>query len=219
MRGTRTCTSPPQIAAQPVSHPLCSPPPPHSRGLPAQDPPSVATAEGPGLRLVVPSSCRAPQGGSAQGPRGQVGTPGPTHLRPASPRLFSLSLRALLAPPLQPPSRSWWESCEHRRLRTLGPWETCLETLASRITVHLIGCPAPPVNSIFLLWLQTDSCVLATCKVLKSWHCKDPQGLSPFFSYRCEQLEPKRGRKFHNRMAELRLGPRHVTLSSAPAAT
>lgn len=218
MRGTRTCTSPPQIAAQPVSHPLCRPPP-HSRGLPAQDPPGVATAEGPGLRLVVPSSCRAPQGGSAQGPRGQVGTPGPTHLRPASPRLFSLSLRALPAPPLQPPSRSWWESCEHRRLRTLGPWETCLETLASRITVHLIGCPAPPVNSIFLLWLQTDSCVLATCKVLKSWHCKDPQGLSPFFSYRCEQLEPKRGRKFHNRMAELRLGPRHVTLSSAPAAT
>lgn len=56
----------------PVSHPLpvpTSPPrsqPARAWGLSAQDLTSVATAEGPGLRLAAPSPRHAPQGGSAR---------------------------------------------------------------------------------------------------------------------------------------------------------
>lgn len=97
---------PPAPTHQPCRN-RCPTPSTPRPGLRAQDPPGVATAERPELRLAVRSSCRAPQRGSAQGPCGRVGAPGPTHLRPAPPGLLPPRLprpRAPPAPPLPPAS-------------------------------------------------------------------------------------------------------------------
>lgn len=65
-----------------------------------------------------------------------------------------------------------------------GPGKPARRPLTSRITVHLIGCSATPVSSVFLLWLQADSCVLTTCKVLKNLALQRPSGTLSFLVLR-----------------------------------